>query len=607
MENKVGKIMGAVALLLALVPWTGQAQQVQADHSQHSVPLSELDPTAIEGSATPEQIPDAVIFRIWSLHNTRNGKIQDLEGYGLTPEALSEITNTMKSFRASFDAIENMQPGNAGDDSKFWTPVIKLTNTTFETLQTHLSDKDLKLFLAHLQTRKSGLRLSNIDYGLSSQVRDHNLRERSMVASAHPMAPNGDGMTANYSSYTQWNASGGEQIDTFGTTEEGSLNSSNWVSTFGSFQVNTAGYVYQVTGGGTGGIWAWAYRKSAASFANGCASTRAGTLDSNNSFVMPAIRISPTTQTGYYAYFHGNTVMLGDAVNGTYTNLTSASYTGHVGDVLTICANGSTIKVVVNGKAYISVTNSSIQGAGYSGMISNTTIGGQGLAWKGHTALGIQLSANISGTTTCSGGECPIGAFHYGTLSLSSSAGGTSTQGSRVLPQNYLYDSIEYTYYDDGGDPTGETGVTIQGQVTCTIIGTFWQFIPPSAFLDFWESEIAQTTAANLAPVPGKPGTYYVANHCNAASSPPDLNVDDAWQQGEPANDPAWDDMMECNRVKFFGTYTAWGCPIPGVPAVTVALPVYSYVTLPDLQPCTVWTKGQINPPGWPLVGTPPN
>ena len=586
-----------MALLLALVPWTGRAQD-QPNSPQTSVPASSAH--IIDGAVSPEQIPDQVIFRIWAAHNTRNGKVTDLDSYGLSPAGVTTLTAILKEFRAAHDSFVANQDDR--DDQVFWRPLLAQTAASFNRLG-ELSPKDLATFKAHLQVRKSGLKLSDIDYGLDQAVRERNLESRSMVASGHfhpgMMPQSQGGMTANYNSYSQWTASGGEQIDVFGKL--GAL-SSNWVNHIGAFSVDANGYVYQSAGGGFAAQEAWAYYKSSSTFADSCTSTRAATIDANHISVSPAVRISPTAETGYYANFYQNLVILGDAVNGTYQTIQTAAYTSAAGDVLTLCAIGSNISVSVNGHNYISVANTAITAPGYDGMWSNFNVTGRGKAWRGHTSIAYHLSGEVSGNTSCSGGVCPIGAFHYGTVTLN----GVPVQGPRVLPNNYLDATNDTTIYDFFGD--NQVGLDIR--VNCTIIGLFyhgviWPGGPP--FFGRPEAEIAQTTAANIGPVTGEPGNWYVANHCYP--SPPDMDVDYGKQKGEPVADPAWDDEGECNRVQVFGVYTAWGCPIPGVPAIVFALPVYTYVTTPALQICTIWSQGLISPngPGYPLHGTPPN
>jgi len=206
----------------------------------------------------------------------------------------------------------------------------------------------------------------------------------------------------------------------------------------------------------------------------------------------------------------------------------------------------------------------------------------------------VQIYSFLSGTTSCSGGVCPIGVFHYATGSLTVSGNVTNSQSNRVLPASYLSNSTTYTMSFDTlfGTFGGEVDIDGNDGVQCTEVGLFFAFDPWEIYTQGGipiQFEIAFTTVKSNHTIVGtsvykgvKYNGYSVTPVCSSRTTPPDSYVTVTRATNDVYEPYGWLGMAGCMRPKL-GPGTPWVCTtwisgIPGYPLPWLSLSIpYKY------------------------------
>ena len=170
----------------------------------------------------------------------------------------------------------------------------------------------------------------------------------------------------------------GEFDDSFGGSSNGGLDT-NWTVQSGSFTVDTASQTATATGTSGNNLATVTSGYSINSVNESAQATISGTLASGQNAGLVALFTSPDT------YYYGSiaatsssayTASIYSVVNGNTTQLgTPQSYNGLVSNaVLEFSVAGSSLTLLLNGKAVASATSSSITTAGIVGMLASSGV-----------------------------------------------------------------------------------------------------------------------------------------------------------------------------------------------------------------------------------------
>ena len=480
----------------------------------------------IDGSTTPEQIPDIVAFRLWLTGNPPNEGPVSLYRMGLhLPPADAElVANAVKQYQAEPAA----QHGAKVD----WQRHYGTVRVLWTNLQTHLSPDGLTKFQAYLQKERGGMKVSSFDYGLGA-VAERNLREVDMVAGM----PQQHGMIANYSGYfTQSIVLDTTYYDTF--QRPNGPPGGNWVTEAGSFQISNHQLAW-VSG------QAYMYYNTGSPSTTANAEIQIGSLPTNGNCTGVAIRMATNAHTDYTAcLYSGGGIYLYEWLNGTYHLLASAPMTAQVGDTLALVGIGSNIQAIYNGVTVIDVTNSDIA-SGYAGIDMAAGTSGISAFYSGNGYLFYQ-NGSVSGTTTCnipSGCNLP-GVTHTGHVANTISNLGSTFNATPVPYQNYLsaqnpqWFPLDFTssWWDD------VTG-TFWVEVICSSAGPFYSATPPGGSPSF-ATELAITNSTTTVQI--SPGVQAV--WCSPQSTPPDWGGLKSLAPEQPPYFPHYKANTLCSR-----------------------------------------------------------
>jgi hypothetical protein len=511
------KIIGVLALIvLGVTLATAQTNTVMTPSN------------LIDGSKTPDQIPITVILRFWLNSYTYNGTIKSVAFIGLYPADSAALTKAMANYQSQYSALvapyqaavlaDVTNGTSTADRAGFWDNINSLVANTWAGLQATLSSAGLSKFTTYLNNEKSGLMLSPYDYGLGATAA-RNRKESQMIASMHPMVPQGTSMTPNYSGYQSISFSfTGSGTENF-SQANGPLNS-NWTTLSGAFAV--ASNALEVSSGGSGGT-AWAAYNAGGSYSSEqCSALTLDVLPSGYQLLGVATRINTSQSypsgTFYYAGFYNAVswqgISMEKVVNGTPTSLGYYAYSMASGDHLLFCAKGTTLSANVNGTTILSVSDSSIA-SGSPGIVG-TNGSGTAYGWGSYGTISMQVNASLSGDTTC---PCPEGATHTPSINNSDGTTGSKIVWGAVPPQDYIDDQNNVTYPESDLEAGDE--ITLLSEIQCSIAGLFFSS-GPIGQLGGLQVEIAFTMSVPNGT--GSAGAWGLSPQCTAATTPPDYN-----------------------------------------------------------------------------------
>lgn len=293
-------------------------------------------------------------------------------------------------------------------------------------------------------------------------------------------------MTPNYSGIVTTVLTGGDLMDDFGTEADGTLPTSEWTATSGSFSMSSG--TLSVSTNGSNGVAAMYFngRGAVTNYQGQCSGTTVGTvpMGENGRYPAGAVRMSTDGGTFYTAFYDRGQIALWKFVNGTPSwVLPSGSYvyTAQTGDYIWICAEGSNITVKLMDAAgtmdgeIMSASDGDIA-TGYPGIWGQTTASGStaGTAtyWGGQTQGVMIETVGVSGDATCALG-CPAGAYHYATVTNTDGTNGVNGyESGHVSPPTYIdfYWRQAYTWDELLGGVV-PPNLTIGHDIICSELG----------------------------------------------------------------------------------------------------------------------------------------
>lgn len=512
-------------------------------------------PSVVSGHDNPGQIPDLVAYRLIAETYCNNSDLKPMRLNAIqlsdVDQALyvAETENFCRSSAALIsaynDAVETADANHATapDQDAFWQKLYALAGTSLANIQAGVSVTGKPQIVAYLLRERDRMIVSKYDPGMpgSAALR----RELNMFAGA----PQSGGMTANYSTYSTMGYNAVNGLDFFSGV--GGLGGS-WMVDTGTFTKGSN--QARVTSVGPGGI-AWArYTPTGPLLAS--ATELVVNVPPSNGVVGVIFRAQAAAWNAatYYEvapYNNGSAIYLGLA------RCSAGSCANMVPLVQKPVVSGDAVIVTINSGGEISATwGGAVNGvdqlvaqwtdpsplaAGYSGIIG--TGGASMTQFEVNSASQLVIGGTVSGTTSCSGGVCPIGAFHTGKVISQFGSLGGSANSQQVLPQSYLQASYTPAFSTDQLFASNDyIDGDLEVSVACTIAGAF--FYHQALFGGIFTPRLglAITTTEDL----GQPGTpapqsdidgkawpnatrYQVIQMCTYPGGPnsqtPDMNV----------------------------------------------------------------------------------
>jgi hypothetical protein len=255
--------------------------------------------------------------------------------------------------------------------------------------------------------------------------------------------------------------------DTFNRSSLGS----NWVSlpanaeSFGIYNKGV-GLVSGSSGNVYGQMW---WSPSAGSFTDQQYSTMViGQIPAppiTKNLIGPAVLVSPSSQSFYWAVVWQNSIYIQRLVNGVYKNLASAAYTPAVGDIISISVNSPALTVTYGPPANTATLTAS-DGTLASGI--------PGIVGQGYTPT----QTIILGSSWAAGNvaPCPSGVV----LSwLASAPGSSSCSTSTIITYNIYRETIDGAgnLSNFGRIAVGISATTYTDPVTPSVNQNFWYWV----------------------------------------------------------------------------------------------------------------------------------
>jgi hypothetical protein len=519
-------VLAAFALL---APGAKAQTMAGMNHTAPTPGVANLPAGTVIGSASPEQIPDIVAFRLWltGFDITKPISTQIQPYIGLSVSDTDILQQTVQTYLLSHASIINdynaSATTNTADVSQFWASTYNLARNTLAGLQINLSPVGVTQFTAFLQGEKHNMTVGPYDQGLG-EVAKRNLAERNMVAGQIMF---GTQTTANYSSYSSASPVFPALDNITGFTNP----TGNWTTLAGSFSFTNG--VAHVVSNGTGAdneAYAhWHYPTTG----DQLVSVQLATLPQSGKDSGITVRSASTGETFFDAKFYsynGQGYILIDQMNsGTDTFQQAYAYTQAVNDTLEIDIVGNYYTVLING-AYINTFSASSIHSGVPG-ITGIVGGGDLKNLEIRSGYGLGVSVSVTGTTTCTGAACPpTSVKHTGSVTIKGGTQGGTYTGNSVAYNAYLSASGYVVFV--APIPVGNSTfgpIDIEAHIQCSAIGSFWNAVilyesnpMPWKLKMIWGT---QTFGDTKSWAPDGLGGYKITTqlNCTPESTPPDV------------------------------------------------------------------------------------
>jgi hypothetical protein len=584
-----------------------------------------LPSTTIDGSQTPDQIPDALAFRLWLIAHTQadvNDNRHTIKLLGADANILETALNTFRTKHRKFSAE---RIADTVSRETYWSNTDSLAQELLISVQSKLSAHGLTTLGKFLQKYKGGISLSPYDHGLGA-IAERNIAERNMVAGV----PQINNMISNYSmSYEN-------ELDfpylSYAATFTGggrALPASHWTTTAGRFIVT----ISAVNGFNDGLNMALDKEKSwdaAQCSQTTIYSITPGTISLAGVGVRMGTDASGKAQ-GYIALFSPTRAAVYIVIGGVqYLENTSVPWTLHNGDVISMCAMGSDIYTMVNSTNIGLDVNSNTFTSGSPGISAYNMTGyppiqmGPGIQFDSGWAY--YHNATLSGDTICQG-SCPGNAQHTANVTVKLGSAGGTVYGNTVPAQNPT--GVQNIQTFDLCDECTPPVIVLDGQVLCSVVGLFFE--NPGSGGGGNGTQIAEewavTTVQNVGVNPILTNIFDIIPKCTSQSSPPDFDPDVYYLWPYNVNNPLPPDYLYikgktfCVGYKTSGGAVKWDCgaavalsPLVGIGKLIKGLSVDQYVQNAKLPPaghgdglyptCTNFFNNQV---GWWPNDSPPN
>jgi hypothetical protein len=518
------------------------------------------DSKLINGREHPEQITDAVIFRMWA-----GDFVRDYRPAHMSNVDEQVLFDVLTRYHAHLKALLNAQRG----DEDIEGTIYQLVGNALRELQIRMSPIGMLNFHSFLEEQKDGARVSIYDVGLGASAQLAR-KELNMVASAGGQGP--PGMTSNYSGFATFSYTNGIAAENF--MGETAL-TSNWVAVPGPGGV-THGWIWYkgnlVANGYESKMY---YATGMTDYTNGCAFINLGPSNTRGS-AMAAIRVRPSGDAYWSQFFPSDNyndgyVYIGRTLAGSESFIaTGAPYiSAKTGDKLGVCAwSDGTVQAYYNGVKVASLNDHNAVPSGYPGVFAHmgtvnkktgVNTSPQIVSWTGTSQIHFNISAQITGNTICTGTTCN-GVIHTPHVQNQSTHYGGTVYGAGVTPQTSvgITNNVAYPQDESAGNP-GD--IIIDVGISCTAVGNFFNQlvggggVPPPGTYQGFENEIAftelQTTGA------GTPGIWNANEFCTPPTVPPDHNplfvYDDL-----PVPEPWYEGTGDC--VRYTEITRHWFC-----------------------------------------------